>query len=99
LGLLGLFIDIAIGIGIEKRPLIAGDGRTLSKLVSRCTSTAQHYGHAVQLDLAALALCVVLGCIVDPDRDFDSDSDFDGVAVERRYAVPRVAPIISEPSF
>jgi hypothetical protein len=56
LGLLGLFIKIAIEIGIEIVPVIAVNDLILSSLVSPSTQTAQHCGHAVQLHLAAAAL-------------------------------------------
>ena len=86
-GLLGVFIQIAIEIGIEIVPLIAVDGPILSNLVSPSTQTAQHRGHAIQLHLAALALRFVQGFADNQDIlnggafqrrspcDFDTPSD------------------------
>jgi hypothetical protein len=104
LGLLGVFIQIAIEIGIEIVPLIAVDDLILSNLVSPSTQTAQHCGHAVQLHLAALALRFVQGFVdnkdigiggafqrrsaCDFDSDFDSDFDFDDRNVGFRCANP-----------
>jgi hypothetical protein len=67
LGLLGVSIQIAIEIGIEIVPLIAGDDLILSNLLSPSTQSAQHCGHAVQLHLAALALGFVQGFADEQD--------------------------------